>query len=152
MSLWWWLPALIVMLAISARYAWWKPALPDDLPRVLMYHMISPQGPRKTPWLAGRSHHVRTTDRLAGQKRLGIRYAVDANWGGFRGGKQVAITFDDGYEDNALSALPVLQKYGAGHALPRRGPTQQRLVVKKAHHNTGELAAELSFPIHKCGN
>ena len=62
---------------------------------------------------------------------------------GFRGGKQVAITFDDGYEDNALSALPVLQKYGAKATLylvvDRHNNDWSK---EKAHHNTGELAAE----------
>ena len=143
MSLWWWLPALIVMLAISARYAWWKPALPDDLPRVLMYHMISPQGTskkhrglrvdptmfeRQIAWLASNGWEFVTLSTLTRR---------------FRGGKQVAITFDDGYEDNALNALPVLQKYGAKATLYLVVDRTQRLVGKeKAHHNTGELAAE----------
>ena len=91
-----------------------NPSLPDDLPRVLMYHMISPQGTfekhrglrvdptmfeRQIAWLASNGWEFVTLSTLTR--------------GGFRGGKQVAITFDDGYEDNALNALPVLQKYGA---------------------------------------
>ena len=145
MSLWWWLPALILLLAVSARYAWWKASLPHDLPRVLMYHMISPQGTskkhrglrvdpamfeRQIAWLASNGWEFVTLSTLADR--------------GFRGAKQVAITFDDGYEDNILNALPVLQKYGAKATLYLVVDRHDNdwSVKKKAHHNSGELAAE----------
>ena len=145
MSLWWWLPALILLLAVSARYAWWKASLPHDLPRVLMYHMISPQGTskkhrglrvdpamfeRQIAWLASNGWEFVTLSTLTDR--------------GFRGGKQVAITFDDGYEDNILNALPVLQKYGAKATLYLVVDRHDNdwSVKKKAHHNSGELAAE----------
>ena len=145
MSLWWWLPALILLLAVSARYAWWKASLPHDLPRVLMYHMISPQGTSKKhrglrvdpamferhiAWLASNGWEFVTLSTLTDR--------------GFRGAKQVAITFDDGYEDNILNALPVLQKYGAKATLYLVVDRHDNdwSVKKKAHHNSGELAAE----------
>ena len=79
-----------------------------------MYHMVSPQGvskkhrglrvdpamfERQVAWLADNDWEFVTMSELSGRE--------------FRGGKQVAITFDDGYEDNLLNALPVLQKYRA---------------------------------------
>ena len=113
MSLWW-LTTLLPFAWLSARYCWWRTALPDALPRVLMYHMVSAQGEakkhrglrvepamfeRQVAWLAANGWQFVTMAELTERD--------------FRGGKQVAITFDDGYEDNLLNALPILQKYDA---------------------------------------
>lgn len=144
MSLWW-LAALVPLAWLCARYCWWKPALPDDLPRVLMYHMVSPQGvskkhrglrvdpamfERQVAWLAANDWEFVTMAELSERN--------------FRGGKRVAITFDDGYEDNLLNALPVLQKYQAKATLYLVVERHDNdwSVKKKAHHNSGELAAE----------
>ena len=144
MSLWW-LAALVPLAWLCARYCWWKPALPDELPRVLMYHMVSAQGEakkhrglrvepamfeRQVAWLAANGWQFVTMAELTKRD--------------FRGGKQVAITFDDGYEDNLLNALPILQKYDAKATLYLVVERHDNdwSVRKKAHHNSGELAAE----------
>ena len=98
-----------------------------------MYHMVSPQGvskkhrglrvdpamfERQVAWLAANDWEFVTMSELSERD--------------FRGGKQVAITFDDGYEDNLLNALPVLQKYQAKATLYLIvRATRQRLVSEK---------------------
>ncbi|NCF45523.1 MAG: polysaccharide deacetylase family protein [Proteobacteria bacterium] len=145
MSLWWLSVLLIPVLLVSARYCWWKPALPDALPRVLMYHMVSTQGDakkhrglrvnpklfeRQVAWLAANGWTFVTMSELAARD--------------YAGDKLVALTFDDGYEDNLTNALPVLQKYAAKATLYLVVERHDNdwSVKKKAHHNSGALAAE----------
>lgn len=138
------LPTLALLL-LSARYCWWKTVLSEDLPRVLMYHMVS-------PYDSSKKHRGLRVDPEMFERQIawlakegwGFVTMSELSEGGFRGRKRVAITFDDGYEDNLLNALPVLQKYGAKATLylvvDRFGNDWS--VKKKAHHNSGELAAE----------
>ncbi|MBC7183575.1 MAG: polysaccharide deacetylase family protein, partial [Marinobacter sp.] len=37
---------LVVLVMISKRYAWWRPAVGPEYPRILMYHMVSEHRPR----------------------------------------------------------------------------------------------------------
>ncbi len=59
--------------------------------------------------------------------------------------RTVAITFDDGYEDNYVNAFPLLKKYGAKATLylvADREEGSDWSAKKKAHHNSGELTRE----------
>jgi peptidoglycan/xylan/chitin deacetylase (PgdA/CDA1 family) len=58
--------------------------------------------------------------------------------------KCVAITFDDGYEDNYIQALPILKKYDACATLYLVTDRHQRdwSVSKNAKHNSGDLMRE----------
>jgi len=58
--------------------------------------------------------------------------------------KIVAITFDDGYEDNYLAALPLLKKYNACATLYLVIDRHENdwSVKKNLKHNTGDLARE----------
>lgn len=149
MGLWWLLGVVLLgALLFSHRYAWWRPAVDWSAPRVLMYHMVSPHRPkakfnklRVTPeafakqikWLSDNQFHFLTMQEL--------RLAWQA---GTLPPKSVAITFDDGYADNLLAALPVLQRYNARATIYVVVDRHNRdwSTYKKAHHNSGELAQE----------
>lgn len=96
-------------LGISLRWNWWRPAK-SGIP-VLMYHKIGdpPRGSlQRSLWVSNR--------RFAWQmKKL-------RDWGyesvtfsdikrGYIASKPVIITFDDGYENQTMNALPILQEF-----------------------------------------
>lgn len=139
---------LVVVVVLSHRYAWWRPAVDWSAPRVLMYHMISPHRPnakfnklRVTPaafekqikWLSEKNFHFLTMQQLRQAWQTGTLPP-----------KSVAITFDDGYADNLLAALPILQRYNACATIYVVVDRHDRdwSTYKKAHHNSGELAQE----------
>ena len=130
----------------SLRYAWWRPAVSYRYPRILMYHMIAMprrgarfNGLRVAPaffekqlqWLSRQGWHSFTVSELVTQA-------------GRLPEKSFAITFDDGYADNLLQALPLLKKYQCRATLylvvdrfGRDWSTQ-----RKAHHDEDELKQE----------
>jgi len=130
----------------SLRYAWWRPAVSYRYPRILMYHMIAAprrgarfNGLRVAPamfekqlqWLSQQGWHSFTVSELVAQaERLPE--------------KSFAITFDDGYADNLLQALPLLVKYQCKATLylvvDRLG--RDWSIERKAHHDEGELKQE----------
>ncbi|MCK9506400.1 MAG: polysaccharide deacetylase family protein [Porticoccaceae bacterium] len=136
---------LVAVLWFSLRYGWWRRSVPDSHPRILMYHMVSEPRPgaafnklrvppvmfeRQVRWLAQQGYHFALMSELAACPTLP--------------NKTVAITFDDGYEDNYLNAHPVLEKYRACATLYLVEDRFDRdwSVNKKSHHNSGELMAE----------
>jgi len=58
--------------------------------------------------------------------------------------KTVALTFDDGFEDNYTNAFPLMKKYGAKGTLYLviNRHNNDWSTKKKAHHNSGELVGE----------
>lgn len=144
----WLLAALAAfLLGFSLRYAWWRPALDWRRPRVLMYHMVSAHVP------GAKFNGLRVTPQaferqLAWLQAQGFRFATmaelqSAGAGGLPA-KTVAITFDDGYEDNYTQAFPLLKKYGAKATLYLVVDRHERdwSTYKKAHHTGGELMRE----------
>lgn len=140
------LVAALGFLWFSFRYAWWRPAADANRPRLLMYHMIS------APRAGARFNGLRVTpDRFARQ----LRWLHDQGWHSFTVSELVelgerlpprsfAITFDDGYADNLLHALPLLQRYRCKATLYLVVERFDRdwSVMRKAHHNDGELQRE----------
>lgn len=137
---------LLAGVALSLRYAWWRPSVSWHQPRVLMYHMVQPHrkgarfnGLRVTPaafeqqirWLKTQGFHFYTVSEL-----------LD-HWDDLPE-RAVAITFDDGYADNLHQAFPVLAKYDAKATIYVVTDRHDRdwSTYKKAHHNSGELARE----------
>jgi peptidoglycan/xylan/chitin deacetylase (PgdA/CDA1 family) len=132
-------------LWFSLRYAWWRPALSWDRPRVLMYHLVTPhphgtryRGLRVPPeifeqqlaWLKAQKFHFGTMRELAA---------------GTAPARSVVLTFDDGYADNLHTVTPLLQKFGARATLylvAVRDDGTDWSARKKAHHDTGELVRE----------
>jgi peptidoglycan/xylan/chitin deacetylase (PgdA/CDA1 family) len=143
-----WITVLVLALVaahFSIRYGWWRVTVPWERPRVLMYHLITPpvpggryRGMRVSPedfewqlqWLVANGFHFATMSELANAPTKP---------------RTVAITFDDGYEDNYLAAFPLLAKYSAKATLylvAERGDGCDWSAKKKAHHNSGELVRE----------
>ena len=128
----------------SWTHAWWKPALPADRPRVLMYHMVREHIPgarfnklrvppglfaRQIAWLAEREYTFVFASELFGADALPERC--------------VCVTFDDGYADNLEHADPVLEECGAKATLYLVGDLFGGWSSKKkAHHADDELEAE----------
>jgi peptidoglycan/xylan/chitin deacetylase (PgdA/CDA1 family) len=138
--------AAACLIWFSWRYAWWRPPVSYRYPRILMYHMIA------TPRRGARFNGLRVPPRFF-EKQL--QWLSQHGWHGFtvselvaQAGrlpeKSFAITFDDGYADNLLQALPLLKKYHCKATLylvvdrfGRDWSTQ-----RKAHHSEGELKRE----------
>jgi len=144
------MPVLLLVVTglvwFSLRYAWWRPPVSYRYPRILMYHMVTAprsgarfNGLRVAPrvfekqlqWLAQHGWHSFTVSELVAQA-------------GRLPEKSCAITFDDGYADNLLQALPLLKKYRCKATLylvvERSG--RDWSTQRKAHHNEGELKQE----------
>ena len=137
---------LVLFMAFSYQYAWWKPAVDWKRPRVLMYHMVRDhidgakfnklrvkpaEFEKQIAWMKAEGFHFVTMQEL------------QQNWGRHPE-KTVAITFDDGYLDNLENAYPILEKYQAKATIYVVVDRHDRdwSTYKKAHHNSGELARE----------
>ena len=109
---------LLLILAgaihFSLRHTWWRANVDLGMPRILMYHMISPHLPknqskfnrlRVTPesfekqlhWLHQNHWHTMSMAELAACQSIPP--------------KTVVLTFDDGYADNYIHAFPLLKRY-----------------------------------------
>lgn len=130
----------------SLRYAWWRPASPAAWPRLLMYHMVA------EPRRGARFNGLRVAPAMFERQ---LRWLCDHGWRSFTISELVAsgadlpekafaITFDDGYADNLLTALPLLRKYGCKATLYLVVERFDRdwSVARKAHHKDGELQRE----------
>lgn len=137
---------LVLAIAFSYKYAWWKPAVDWKRPRVLMYHMIREHidGAKFNKLRVKPSEFEK---QVAWMKSEGFNFVTMQelleNWGKHPE-KTVAITFDDGYLDNLEHAYPILDKYQAKATIYVVVDRHDRdwSTYKKAHHNSGELARE----------
>lgn len=134
------------LLWFSHRYAWWRPVVSWQHPRVLMYHMVSPhKDGAKFNGLRVRPERFEQQVRWLSEQGFQF-FTVSELWAQWHTlpEKSVAITFDDGYADNLYIALPILQKYRAKATVYVVVDRHDRdwSTYKKAHHNSGELAKE----------
>lgn len=141
---------------MSWKYAWWKKTVNYKYPRILMYHMISNH-------IKGAKFNSLRVSPSMFEKQ--IAYLSSNGWSFYTmseiaqkkeilPNKSIAITFDDGYEDNFTNALPILEKYNAKATIylvvDRHGREWSSL--RKAKNNSGELKKESKLhdnQIHK---
>lgn len=137
---------LVLMLAFSMKYSWWKMPISWSQPRVLMYHMVR----QHIDGAKFNKLRVKPTEfekQVAWMKSEGFHFVtmqeLQDDWGKHPE-KTVAITFDDGYLDNLEHAFPILEKYQAKATIYVVVDRHDRdwSTYKKAHHNSGELARE----------
>ncbi len=99
----------------SHRYAWWKKTVSYKYPRILMYHMV------REPIKGAKFNSLRVSPFIFEEQ---IKFLSEGGWHFFTMAelisqgtslpeKSIAVTFDDGYEDNFTNALPILKKYDA---------------------------------------
>lgn len=104
---------LLIFVYYSFKYAWWGKSVDYSNPRILMYHMVSEHKDNAN----FNSLRVKPAEF---EKQ--IKYLAENNWNFFTmseliekkdqlPSKSIAITFDDGYEDNYVNAYPILKKY-----------------------------------------
>ena len=113
MTAWFIVVLLFIFVYFSYRYAWWKRAVDYRYPRILMYHMIRDAIPGK------KFNSLRVSPK---DFEAQVRYLSENGWHSYTMSqafkekedlpqKSVVITFDDGYQDNLINALPILKKY-----------------------------------------
>ncbi len=128
------------------RYAWWKKPVPYQYPRILMYHMI------RDPIKGAKFNSLRVSPNMF-EKQL--CYLSENDWHFFTMSelvtlkdqlpeKSIALTFDDGYQDNFINALPLLKKYKAKATIYLVVDRHNRewSSKRKKKNSSGELMAE----------
>lgn len=108
------LVGVIALLALAARYNFWRWPKPLSWPRILMYHSIQVPSADLT---RGEGITATTTQfeaHLTWLASHGARFVtVSELMAAENPAHMVAITFDDGYADNFTNAWPILKKFSA---------------------------------------
>ena len=132
----------VLLILFSLKYVWWYPREDLKKTRIMMYHMISKQLPKT------KKSGLRVSPEMFERH---LKYFSDNNWSFIKMSellehdtqeKVVAITFDDGYEDNYTEAFPLLKKYNACATLYLVIDRHQNdwSAKKNPKHNKGDLA------------
>ena len=137
---------IIISLYYSYRYAWWRKEINYTNPRILMYHMISDH--KKNAKFNG----LRVNPKIFEKQ---ICYLKENGWTFYTMSelireknnlplKSIAITFDDGYEDNYTNAFKILKKYNAKATIYIVVDRHNRewSSKRKAKNSNGELKDE----------
>jgi len=111
--IWFIIFSIAIAIWFSYRYAWWRSNTDYRYPRILMYHMVREH-------ISGKKFNsLRILPAMFDRQ---IKYLKENGWHSFTISeaitnrdklpeKSVIITFDDGYKDNLINALPILKKY-----------------------------------------
>jgi peptidoglycan/xylan/chitin deacetylase (PgdA/CDA1 family) len=137
---------LLLIIYYSYKYAWWKTPIDYKKPRILMYHMV------RTHIKTSKFNGLRVDPNMFEKQ---IKYLVDSGWTFYTISelvqnkdnlpeKSIAITFDDGYEDNFTNAFPILEKYNVKATIYLVVDRHDRewSSKRKAKNNSGELMHE----------
>lgn len=143
---WLFLILILIFIYYSYKYTWWKKTTDYSHPRILMYHMINEHK-------KGSKFNGLRVEPILFEKQ--IKYLIDNNWTFYTmtelienkeklPKKSIAITFDDGYEDNFTNAFEVLKKYNikATIYLVIDRHNREWSSKRKAKNNDGELMKE----------
>lgn len=104
--------ALTAFVVFSIRMKWWRKDIDYKFPRVLMYHMISDHLPKnKSKFNRLRVKPSEFEKQIKWLKNNGFKSYFLREISASMPEKSVIITFDDGYRDNLIIALKILQKY-----------------------------------------
>lgn len=128
------------------KFGFSTPAVDYRYPRILMYHMVCEhkQGAKFNKLRVTPKHFEEQISWLVENGWTFVTMAEIASGVWLSQEKCVAITFDDGYEDNYTNALPILKQHqakGTLYLVVNRHDNDWS-VQKKAHHDSGELMRE----------
>lgn len=100
-------------MLLDAALSLSSPAGPRGRLSILIFHRVLPSFDAARPLIPDVARFDRALSHLGRYFNvLPLAQAVDALQSGCLPARAAAITFDDGYADNYLHALPVLQKHG----------------------------------------
>lgn len=104
--------AIVILIVFSLRYNWWRIPIGYNQARVLMYHSINEHTgiKKQDKWIVTPKDFEKQMSWFAknGWQSFTISELVSLDKIPY---KSLAITFDDGFEDNYTNALSILKKY-----------------------------------------
>jgi len=104
---------LLIFIYFAAHYNFWRPVVSKSHPRILMYHSINDDPGSNPPDLVVTPANFRA--HLAYIKKRGYQFLTMSEMvsGDYDSAPRVALTFDDGFQDNYTEMLPILKEFGA---------------------------------------
>jgi peptidoglycan/xylan/chitin deacetylase (PgdA/CDA1 family) len=105
--------ALLGFIYLAAHYNFWRPVVSKSHPRILMYHSIDRGIGSNHPDLVVTPENFRS--HLAYLQKRGYQFLTmsEVISGNFDSAPRVALTFDDGFQDNYTEMFPVLKEFQA---------------------------------------
>lgn len=105
--------ALLGFIYFAAHYNFWRPVVSKSHPRILMYHSINNDIGNNHPDLVVTPANFRS--HLMYLQKRGYQFLTMSEIisGDYESAPRVALTFDDGFQDNYTEMFPVLKAFGA---------------------------------------
>jgi len=105
--------AVLIFIYFAAHYNFWRPTVSKAHPRILMYHSINDETGTNPPDLVVTPENFRT--HLAYLQKRGYQFLTmsEVISGDYDSAPRVALTFDDGFQDNYTQMFPILKEFGA---------------------------------------
>jgi len=105
--------ASLGFIYFAAHYNFWRPTVSKSHPRILMYHSINDDVASNHPDLVVAPANFRA--QLNYLKKRGYQFLTMSELisGDYDSAPRVALTFDDGFQDNYTVMLPILMEFQA---------------------------------------